>query len=230
MAGEKILVVDDDISVCKVISRVVVSKGMQPTMAHSGEEAMRLLETTGYDLIVLDLTLGEVDGWEVLGQIRGEKKDVPIIILSGNSESYNKLLGLESGADDYMTKPFDPAFLAAKIQALIRRDQKRSTLASSVLSVGDLSYNPATMKLLSKGEDVPLSTKEHAMLRVFMENKGKSFTKEELYRQVWDDGATDENAIMVYISRLRGKIEPDPKNPRYILTVWGKGYKFTDEE
>lgn len=230
MAGEKILIVDDDVSVCKVISRVVSSKGMQPSMAHSGEEAIRLLEGNGYDLVVLDLTLGEVDGWEVLEQIRGRKLDVPVIILSGNSESYNKLLGLESGADDYMTKPFDPAFLAAKIQALIRRDQRRSTSASAILATGELSYNPATMKLLRNGEDVPLSTKEHAMLRVFMESKGQAFTKDELYRKVWDDDKTDENAIMVYISRLRGKIEPDPKNPRYILTVWGKGYKFTDED
>ena len=228
MAGEKILIVDDDPSVCKVIGRVVASKGLQPSSAASGEEALELLQASDYDLMVLDIKMGDMDGFEVVEKVRGQRKDLPIIILSGNSESYNKLLGLEIGADDYVTKPFDPAFLAAKIQALIRRTQ-RSAQPRGALVAGELSYHPANMKLLRNGQDIPLSTKEHALLRKLMENKGRAFTKEELYEQAWGDAEVDENAIMVYISRLRGKIEDDPKKPKYILTVWGSGYKFSDE-
>ncbi len=226
MPGEKVLVVDDDPAVCKVITRVVASKGLQPVSASSGEEALSLVESGNFDLMVLDIKMAGMDGFEVVERVRGMGKDIPIIILSGNSESYNKLLGLEIGADDYVTKPFDPAFLAAKIQALIRRDQKNRV--PDALKAGDLTYVPATMKLLRNGEEISLSTKEHALIRLFMENKGKEFTKEELYEKVWGGGESDDGSIMVYISRLRGKIEADPKKPRYILTVWGSGYKFNE--
>lgn len=226
MAGEKVLIVDDDAAVCKVISRVVSSKGLRPEAVHSGPDALARLEEEEFDLVVLDIKLNGMDGFEVLDAIRGSDKDVPIIILSGNSESYNKLLGLENGADDYMTKPFDPAFLAAKIQALIRRNRKNG--AGSEVAIGELRYFPSSMKLLKNDEEVVLSTKEHSLLRLFMENPGKPFTKEELYRRAWNDGEIDENTVMVHISRLRGKVEANVKNPRYILTVWGTGYKFAD--
>lgn len=231
MANEKVLIVDDDASVCKVISRVVASKGLSPFAAASGEEALELLRDNEYDLMVLDLKMGAMDGFEVIERVRGQRKDLPIIILSGNSESYNKLLGLDLGADDYVTKPFDPAFLAAKIQAIIRRDKmaQAQPAAQTTLTSGNLAYNPGAMKLLRDGVEIPLSTKEHAMLRLFMENRGRAFTKEEVYERVWGDGEVDDNAIMVYISRLRGKIEDDPKKPRHILTVWGVGYKFAEE-
>lgn len=226
MSGEKVLVVDDDASVCKVITRVVASKGLKPFSAASGEKALELLDGEDFALMVLDLKMEGVDGFEVIEHVRGAGKDIPIIILSGNDENHSKLLGLDLGADDYVTKPFDPAFLAAKIQALIRRDSKGR--APSVIASGPLSYDPTTMKLTKNGAEIGLSSKEHALMKIFMENRGKPFTKEELYEKVWGQGQTDDGSIMVYISRLRGKIEDDPKKPRYILTVWGSGYKFTD--
>ncbi|MDR3120984.1 MAG: response regulator transcription factor [Clostridiales bacterium] len=226
MADQKILIVDDDAAVCKVISRVVLANGLSPYAAESGERALELIDREDFALVVLDLQLGGIDGFEVVERVRGRKKDVPIIILSANNEAHDKLYGLEIGADDYVTKPFDPIFLGAKIKALIRRDRRVHT--ASVLTSGDIEYHPGTMKLFIRGEDIPLSTKEHALLRLFLENKGRVFTKEQLYEHIWGETIVDENAIMVYVSRLRSKLEADPKNPVHILTVWGVGYKFAD--
>lgn len=124
MTGKKILIADDDPSVCKVVSRVLASKGMEPEVANNGEDALAHLAREQFDAVVLDIKMDDMDGFEVLEKIRGTDLDIPVIILSGNNENYNMLLGLESGADDYMTKPFDPAFLAAKIQALLRQRRR----------------------------------------------------------------------------------------------------------
>ena len=229
MTEKKILIADDEPSVCKVISRVLASKGMLPEVAYSGEEALAHMERQAFDAVVLDIKMDDMDGFEVLAKIRETNLDVPVIILSANNENYNMLLGLESGADDYMTKPFDPTFLAAKIQALLRRENRKRP-ASSEMRVDGLRYNTAARKLARDGEEIPLSAKEHALIRLFMENPGKVFTKEELYSLIWCDGKTpeknDDNTVMVHINRLRGKIEPDPRDPRYILTVWGVGYRM----
>ncbi len=225
----RILIVDDEPSVCKVISRVLASKGLSPEVAHSGEEALGLMERGAFDAVVLDIQMDEMDGFEVLARIRRADLDVPVVILSANNENYSMLLGLESGADDYMTKPFDPTFLAAKIQALLRRESRKRPPAAE-MRVEGLRYNSAARKLLRGGEEIPLSAKEHALVRLFMENPGRVFTKEELYSLVWCEGKpaekTDENTVMVHINRLRGKIEPDPRDPRHILTVWGVGYRM----
>ncbi len=203
----RVLIVDDEPSVCKVIARVLAGKGLSPVSAHSGAEALALMEREAFDAVVLDIKMDEMDGFAVLATIRGTNLDVPVVILSGNNENYSMLLGLERGADDYMTKPFDPAFLAAKIQALLRRESRKRVPSQ-----------------------IPLSAKEHALVRLFMENPGRVFTKEELYTLVWCDGhppeKIDENTVMVHINRLRGKIEPDPRDPRHILTVWGVGYRM----
>jgi len=226
MPEQKILIVDDDPAVCKVISRVASVNGYLPYSAESGEEALDLLGSEEFSLIVLDIWLKGMDGFEVVERLRNDDKKVPIIILSANDVPHDMLYGLEIGADDYVTKPFDPIFLGAKIKALIRRDQHVHT--ADILTSGDIKYNPGTMRLYIGEEEVPLSTKEHALLRLFLENKTRVFTKEQLYKKIWGDTIIDENAIMVYISRLRSKLEADPKNPRHILTVWGVGYKFSD--
>lgn len=232
MTGKRILIIDDEPSVCKVIARVLASKGMAPEVAYGGEEALALMERTKFDAVVLDIKMDGMDGFEVLARIRETNLDVPVVILSANNENYNMLLGLESGADDYMTKPFDPTFLAAKIQALLRREN-RQRRAGSELRVDDLRYSAASRKLTRNGEEISLSAKEHALVKLFMENPGRVFTKEELYNLIWSDGKApvknDENTVMVHINRLRGKIEPDPKDPRHILTVWGVGYRMDKE-
>jgi len=226
MSVQKVLVVDDDPAVCEVISRVASVNGLQPFSAETGEEALEMINNEEFALIVLDIKLAGIDGFGVIERLRSDNKEVPIIILSAIDVHHDMLYGLEIGADDYVTKPFDPLFLGAKIKALIRRD--RHIHSAGVLTSGDLKYHPGTMKLYIKGEDVPLTTKEHAILRLFLENKGRVFTKEQLYERIWGDSIIDENAIMVYISRLRSKIEVDPKNPVHILTVWGVGYKYSD--
>ena len=227
MAEQKILIVDDDPSVCKVISRVASVNGFYPYTAETGARALEMLAEDDFALIVLDLTLGDdIDGFEVVKRLRENHREVPIIILSANDVPHDMLYGLEIGADDYVTKPFDPIFLGAKIKALIRRDRQVHT--AEILSAGDIKYHPGIMKLYIKGDEVPLSTKEHALLRLFLENKDRVFTKEQLYEKIWGETIVDENAIMVYISRLRSKLEADPKNPVHITTVWGVGYKFSD--
>jgi len=226
MSDQKVLIVDDDPSVCQVISRVASVNGLVPYSAESGEEALELLNSEEFALVVLDIKLAGIDGFQVVERLRNDNKEVPIIILSAIDVPHDMLYGLEIGADDYVTKPFDPIFLGAKIKALIRRD--RHIHSAGTLSSGEMRYHPDTMKLFIKGEEVPLTTKEHALLRLFLENKGRVFTKEQLYERIWGDSIIDENAIMVYISRLRGKIETDPKNPSHILTVWGVGYKYSD--
>jgi len=220
------LIVDDDPAVCRVISRVASVNGFMPYSAASGEKALEILSAEDIALVVLDLTLEGMDGFEVVEKLRARRREVPIIILSANTLPHDMLYGLEIGADDYVTKPFDPIFLGAKIKALIRRDRLVNT--AGVMTSGDIEYHPGTMKLFIKGNEVPLSTKEHALLRIFLENKGRVFTKEQLYERIWGETIVDENAIMVYVSRLRSKLEADPKNPVHILTVWGVGYKFVD--
>ena len=226
MSEQKVLIVDDDPAVCTVISRVVSVNGLTPYSAESGEKALELLDSEEFALVVLDITLTGINGFEVVERLRGDNKKVPIIILSADDVPHDMLYGLEIGADDYVTKPFDPIFLGAKIKALIRRDRYIHT--SEALTSGDIRYIPGTMKLYIGSDEVPLSTKEHALLRLFLENKNRVFTKEQLYERIWGETIVDENAIMVYISRLRGKVEADPKNPRHIITVWGVGYKFVD--
>ena len=226
MSEQKVLIVDDDPAVCKVISRVASVNGLMPYTAESGEKALELLDNEEFALVVLDLRLTGIDGFEVVERLRGQNKEVPIIILSANDVPHDMLYGLEIGADDYVTKPFDPIFLGAKIKALIRRDKHVRT--AEVLTSGEIRYHPGTMKLYIRGEEIPLSTKEHALLRLFLENKGRVFTKEQLYERIWGETIVDENAIMVYVSRLRSKLETDPKNPGHIITIWGVGYKFID--
>jgi DNA-binding response OmpR family regulator len=226
MSDQKILIVDDDPSVCRVISRVASVNGLEPYSAESGEKALELIDNEEFALVVLDIRLTGIDGFEVVERLRGDNKKVPIIILSANDVPHDMLYGLEIGADDYVTKPFDPIFLGAKIKALIRRD--RQVHRAETLTSGDIRYHPGTMKLYIGDDEIPLSTKEHALLRLFLENKGRVFTKEQIYEIIWGDAIVDENAIMVYISRLRSKLESDLKNPKHIVTVWGVGYKFVD--
>ena len=229
MAETTILIVDDEPAVCKVISRVLTSKGLNSDMVHTGTDALDMLSKKRYDAVVLDVKMDDMDGFEVLERIRNGNIDVPVIILSANNENYAMLLGLESGADDYVTKPFDPMFLVAKIQALLRRESRHS----AETRCGVLRYNTSKKRLFRDNDEIPLSGKEHAIMQLFMENPGRVFSKSELYRLVWLDGKEgekcDDNTVMVHINRLRGKIEDDPRNPRYILTVWGTGYKFAEK-
>lgn len=226
MAEERVLIVDDDPVVRKVLRRVLVSNGFCPSEAASGEEALALTQSERFDLIILDVIMGEMDGFEAVQKLRGRGNQTPIIILSGRTEDYNTLYGLDIGADDYVTKPFNPVLLGAKVKALIRRNKSAEDGSHSRIAVGPFVYHNDTMKLYKSGEEIPLSSKENQMIKLFMTKPNQIFTKEQLYQLVWGDTLVDTNAVMVYISHLRNKIEDNPKNPAYLKTAWGTGYQF----
>lgn len=225
-----VLIADDDQAVLTMLYKVVRSNGIEADTAASGEEALALLEQKPYDLLLLDVNMHGMDGFQVVQAIRRRGLKLPIIIVSGRKEDYDTLYGLDIGADDYITKPFNPVVLGAKIKALIRRNKKAAYNAHNFITAGPFRYSNMTLEFFKNEQLIPLSSKENVMMKLFISNVGRVFTKEQLYELVWGNSIVDENAIMVYISHLRNKIEDNPKSPRYIKTVWGLGYKFTVNE
>ena len=163
---------------------------------------------------------------QVIQQIRRNGSKVPIIIVSGRKEDYDTLYGLDIGADDYITKPLNPVTLAAKVKALIRRSRGNLPGADQILTAGPFQYNASTLRFYKNGEEIVLSSKENAIIKLFMDNVNHIFSKDMIYDLVWGSAIIDENAIMVYINRIRAKIEENPSKPQYIQTVRGLGYRF----
>ena len=225
--SDKVLIVDDDPSICKLLEKVMKSNDLEPTIATCGKDALSLLRTHNFDLILMDVMLGDMEGFEVIKQMRSQGIKTPVIIVSGRSEDYDSLYGLSIGADDYITKPFRPLVLGAKVKALIRRNKDLILNHSDVLECGPFSYHSSTMRFYRNGEELTLSARESAILLLFLRHPNQVFTKEMIYEQVWGNSViVDDNAIMVYINRLRSKIEDDKQKPRHIVTVRGLGYRF----
>lgn len=224
--ADHVLIVDDDESVLTMLYKVIRSNGIEADTISSGERALELLRTQLYDLILLDVNMHGMDGFQVVEQIRKRGLKTPIIIVSGRKEDYDTLYGLDIGADDYVTKPFNPITLGAKVKALIRRSRNQLPGADTVLSAGPFQYNTSTLRFYKHGMEIPLSSKENAMVKLFIDNVNRIFSRDMLYDLIWGEAIIDENAIMVYINRLRQKIEEDPSHPRYIQTVRGLGYRF----
>lgn len=226
--AERVLVVDDDLAIRKLLSKVLQTSGFEPVLAKNGEEALELVSKDIFQLILLDVTMPGLDGFQVIQRIRRKNITTPIMVVSGRSEDFDALYGLEIGADDYIIKPFNPIVLGAKVKALIRRNQiVDSKDESDALVVGPFTLDSKLMKVFKNKEEIILSQKEFQLMKLFMENSDMVFSKESLYNQVWGNSIIDENAIMVYISHLRNKIEDNPKEPQYISTVWGLGYSFS---
>ena len=223
---DKVLIVDDDPSIQRLLKKVLLSNRLTAETAGSAEEALRLLKSSAYSLILMDITMDGMDGFEAVERIRATGNTTPIIIVSGKNEDYDTLYGLELGADDYVTKPFNPVILGAKVKALIRRNEQLRGNSSSLLRGGPFRFDLSTLRLTKNGEEIPLSSKETRLMSYFLEHPGQVFSKAQLYRQVWGDDFTDENTVTVHINHLRAKIEDTPKSPVHILTVWGLGYKF----
>jgi len=219
-----VLIVDDDAAVLTLLSKVVRSGGLQAECAESAEKALAALSSKRYDLILMDVNMHGMDGFTAVETIRSRGIKTPIIIVSGRKEDFDTLYGLDIGADDYITKPFNPVTLGAKVKALIRRS--RDTDTRPMLSAGPFTYNTSTLRLYKNGVEIPLSAKENAMMKLFIDNVNRVFSKDMLYDMIWGEAVIDENAIMVYVSRLRQKIEDDPSTPRYIQNVRGIGYRF----
>ena len=221
--ADQVLIVDDDQAVLTMLYKVISSNGLQADTAESGEACLELLKQKQYDLLLLDINLSGMDGFQVIQHIRRQGSKIPIVIVSGRKEDYDTLYGLDIGADDYITKPLNPVTLAAKVKALIRRSRGNLPGAEQVLAAGPFQYNTSTLRFYKDGVEISLSSKENAMIKLFMDNVNHIFSKDMIYDLVWGSAIIDENAIMVYINRLRAKIEENPSKPRYIQTVRGRG-------
>ena len=193
---------------------------------------MEIFRREEVHLVLLDIMMPGLDGYAVLRKIR-ETSRIPAIMLTAKSEDYDKILGLELGADDYITKPFVMAEVLARIKANLRRTNQYAAGSSrkqeepATLSCGDIQLNPADFTVRKRGKKIDLTAKEFEILRLLMQNPKKVYTKEQIYSLVWEDAYLgDENAVNVHISRLRNKIEDDARNPEYIITVWGFGYRI----
>ena len=221
-----ILIVDDDLMVSTALAKSVQSGGMAAEIANSGEDALEMLRNQHYDLILMDINMPGMDGFQTVESIRKQGVQTPIIIVSGRKEDIDTLYGLNIGADDYITKPFNPITLGAKIKALIRRSRNDLSGSAQQITAGPFMYQTSTLRFYKNGEEISLSAKENAMMKLFMDNVNRIFSKDMIYEMIWGESIIDENAVMVYVNRLRQKIEDDPSSPQYIRTVRGLGYRF----
>lgn len=227
----KILLIEDDLEISDMLSNFLVTESFEVVTAYDGESACQKFFRSEFSLVLLDLMIPKKNGMEVMKTIR-ENSTVPIIILSAKDTDSDKTLGLGMGADDYITKPFSVTEVLARIKANIRRNTQYTIGADKeedILAKGSLMMNTNDYSVLKNGIKIELTAKEFEILKLFMKNPKKVYTKEQIYALVWNDlYCGDENAVNVHISRLRNKIENNPRNPQYILTVWGIGYKLGD--
>ena len=223
----KVLIIDNDPVISSILYRVIKSNGLEADLFSTGEDALQVSLSNQYDLILLEINLPGMDGFEIIKTLRKKGISTPIIIVSERSDDFDTLYGLDLGADDYVTKPFSPIILGAKIRALLRRTQNPNTNAESTITVGPFLYNTTTLRFYKNGQEIYLSSKEHALMKLFIDNVDRVFSKEMIYDLIWGDAIVDDNAVMVYIRRLRQKIEDVPSRPRYIKTIRGLGYRFT---
>jgi DNA-binding response OmpR family regulator len=229
MAKEKILIVDDEEYIRKLIKKSVIQENYLFEEASSGQSALELLKTESFDLIILDVMLGDQDGFELIREIKILGIKTPIIFVSGRNDDYDKILGLGLGASNYITKPFSPAILRAHIQAQLRsyKEYNRSQPSfHGFIIEGPFKFDIKTYKLYKNENLIDLSYKENMIMKFFIEHPGQVFTKHQIYENLWSETIVDDNAIMVYMHNLRRKVEADPKSPKHIVTVWGIGYKF----
>ncbi|MBQ0040438.1 MAG: response regulator transcription factor [Clostridiales bacterium] len=226
---EKILIVDDQPSVSEMINKVIVSNGMQGDIANSGEEALEKVAREHYALILMDINMQGMDGFETIKQLRKNGKTTPVIIVSDRREDIDTLYGLDIGADEYIVKPFNPVTLGARVKALIRRSKGPYASEEAVIVAGPFEYNTSTLRLFKNGKEIILTSKENAMMKLFLDNPNRIYSREALYELIWDNEVFDDNVIMVYINRLRSKIEDDPNKPMFIQNIRKVGYKFVVE-
>lgn len=228
MSNETILIVDDEKEIRNLIGIYLKNEGFHVLEACDGEEGLQLVKKHKVHLIVLDLMMPKVNGIEMCMKVR-EIAEMPIIMLTAKSQDMDKISGLTIGADDYVTKPFNPLELIARIKSQLRRYLKMSGLHSSnreELEVGDLRINTATHEVFVNNERVKLTPREFAILELLVSNPGIVMSAEQIYEKVWKEEAfQSENTVMVHIRKIRERIETNPRNPQYIKTVWGVGYK-----
>ena len=228
--NECILVVDDDREIVKAIAILLEKEGYVVLRAYDGLEALDMLVSNQVQLLIMDVMMPRLDGLSAVMKIR-EKRNLPIIVLSAKSEDSDKVLGLSMGADDYVTKPYNPQELAARVKSHLRRYTRLGDIHASEqteeLTNGRLCFRTNERVLYADGEPVKLTATETKIMELLMRNLGRVFPAEEIYRRVWEEEAyAPENTVMVHIRRIREKIELNPKEPEYLKVVWGIGYKM----
>lgn len=228
----KVLLIEDDKEISEMLSGYLVTENYEVVCAFDGKKACEEFDASDYSIVLLDLMIPKINGMDVMKYIR-KKSTVPIIIISAKDSDSDKALGLGLGADDYITKPFSVTEVVARIKANIRRNTEYavSRPEPAELVWGTLVMNLDSHTVQKSGNHIELTAKEFAILRLLLENPQKVYTKAQIYSLIWNDAYMgDENAVNVHISRLRNKIENDPRNPKVVITVWGIGYKLGEEK
>ena len=233
---KKILVIEDNPDIAHLVSMHLGDRNMQVDIATEGGQGLQQALQTDYDLLVLDLMLPGMDGMDVCRALRQREIYTPVLMLTARNSELDRVLGLEAGADDYLAKPFSVAELVARVTALLRRVEvydgaAHPEQAKCRLDFGPLSVDPDRRQVLLEGRVVDLTAREFDLLWHFASNPGRVYTRSQLLDSVWGYGhAGYEHTVNSHINRLRAKIEEDPSSPRYVLTVWGVGYKFTTRD
>ncbi|MCQ5130774.1 response regulator transcription factor [Butyricicoccus faecihominis] len=227
----KILIVDDDHEIVDSIAIFLQADGYEIEKAYNGLEALDIIMTRPVHLLLLDIMMPELDGIKTLLKVR-ESKNIPIILISAKSEDADKILGLTAGADDYITKPFNPSELVARVKSQLRRYTQLGAMqvTEKQIAIRGLVLDTESKTASVDGEEVRLTPLEYKILELLCRHPGRVFSTEEIYRQVWNEEAVSDNAIAVHIRHIREKIEINPKEPRYLKVVWGVGYKIERNE
>lgn len=226
--GKRVLVVDDEKLIVKGIRFSLLQDGLEVDCAYDGEEALELIKNNEYDLVLLDVMLPKLDGFEVCQQVR-EFSDIPIIMLTAKGEDMDKILGLEYGADDYITKPFNILEVKARVKAIMRRTGKKEEKVdeSNIIIKQDMKIDRESRRVFIENKEINLTAKEFDLLEILATNPDKVYSREQLLNLVWRyEYAGDARTVDVHIRRLREKIEKLPSNPKYVFTKWGVGYYF----
>lgn len=219
-----ILIVDDEAEIRELITIHLVGEGFRVLKAASGEDALHVLEAHSVQLVILDIMLGEVDGFDVCRRIRKDYT-MPILFLSAKQAELDKIKALTLGGDDFITKPFSSLELLARVKAQLRRYMSYSAASSAVVTIGELRIDTEIHQVTVAGRPVRLTPKEYEILRLLARNRGSVFSIEKIYETIWHQPyLASDNIVMVHIAHLRQKIEPDPRVPQYVKTIWGFGY------
>ncbi|MED3878299.1 response regulator transcription factor [Priestia megaterium] len=224
---DRILIIDDDEQIRNLIAIYLENEGFEALKVSNAVSGLALLEEQEVDLIILDIMMPQMNGIDAAFKIR-EEKNMPIIMLSAKSEDMDKISGLTAGADDYLTKPFNPLELIARVKSQIRRYKKYNEHAErDIIQIGDLEINRSTRLVFVRGQEIRLTPKEFDILELLVRHKGTVMSMGKIYEAVWqEDAFKSDNTVMVHITKIREKIEDNPKKPIYIKTIWGVGYRI----
>ncbi|WP_368655217.1 response regulator transcription factor [Ornithinibacillus sp. 4-3] len=227
---QRILIVDDEQSIVTLLKYNIEKAGFETDAAFDGEEAIQKIEQNNYDLVILDVMLPKLDGMEIIKTLRQNKNNVPVLMATALDTELDKILGLEFGADDYLTKPFSPKEVVARIKAILRRSGKTEQPSDfSEIKIGELTIFPEKYEVKLRDEALHFTRKEFELLKYLAVHKGKVLTRDQLLNEIWNyDYVGDTRIVDVHIGRIRDKIETDTKNPNYIKTIHGLGYKLED--